>query len=44
MDNFELNKELRQSRARIERLENINDSLWDELSKCDFLVGILEDS
>lgn len=43
-DNFELNKELQQSRARIERLENLNDSLWNELFKCDFLVESLEDT
>lgn len=43
-DNYQLNKELQKSREKIQRLERLNDSLSEQLNKCNDFVEIMVDN
>ncbi len=41
-ENHELNRELQETKAELQRLEILNDSLSEQLEKCDNWVKMLE--
>lgn len=43
-ENYHLNKELQQTKAQIQRLEKLNDSLNAELMKCSDFVDVILDN
>lgn len=43
-DNYDLNKELQECNARIEKLEIFNDSLIEQLHKCNEFIETMADN
>lgn len=43
-DNYDLNKELQQTKAEVQRLERLNDSLSEQLDKCNNFVETMLDN